>query len=195
MKIDKEIVEESKREIRNMLKNGIVDDNVSDNQFNQGEEKENAQTREEPTTQNSSPINDKEKEIEEKFAKYSDKFKNFTGKTIVEFVDDFKTNILWLYALKNKINIPKEAFKMPDDGKEMCAALLDYAVQDKLLEYIKKYPIIAAGAIIGMNAGSSYLLIEAMKSNQPKETKQKDVQPKSQEDKKYTAEDTINNLV
>jgi hypothetical protein len=188
MKIDKEIIEESKKEIRKMLKEQEPEDAHFEEVHNKkGNDASSNDTQQEQINNNI----DKEKEIEDKFQKYADKFKSFTGRAIIEFVDDFKTNALWLYALKNKINIPKDALKMPEDGKDLCSALIDYAIQDKLLDYIKKYPLLAAGALVGINAGSTYLLIETLK----KENKQENKKEGFQSNINHSVEDTINNLV
>lgn len=165
MKIDKEIVEEAKKEIKKMIggQTSINEESTTPGN-NEHQEKE---TKEEPN--NPSPDldkTDKEKELEEKFKKFSEKFDGKIGRAVVEFVDDFKSNLLFIYAAKNKVNIPKEVLKMPEDGKDMCATLLDYAISDKLMEYIKKYPILAAGALFGINIGSSYLIIESLKKNE-----------------------------
>ncbi|GAB4451209.1 MAG: hypothetical protein OHK0036_11320 [Bacteroidia bacterium] len=188
MKIDKEIIEESKKEIRKLLKEQEPEDAHFEESYDKKEDTATNNNQKEPVENNNG---DKEKEIEDKFQKYADKFKSFTGRAIIEFVDDFKTNALWLYALKNKINIPKDALKMPEDGKDLCSTLIDYVLQDKLLYYIKKYPLLAAGALIGVNAGSTYLLIETLK----KENKQEDKKEPTQSNNiNHSVEDTINNL-
>ncbi|MCX7928983.1 MAG: hypothetical protein N2558_04890 [Patescibacteria group bacterium] len=190
IKIDKEIIEESKKEIKKMLQDKTPEDIRFEEIKDDEEHKSNISNNSEKPVEEKS---DKEKELEEKFQKFADKFDGKIGRSVTEFVDDFKTNLLWLYALKNKINIPKEALKMPEDGKDLCSTLIDYAISDKILEYIKKYPILAAGALVAINAGSSYLVIEALKSN--KQEAKNTSRENKENPSKQTVEDTINNLI
>ncbi|MCX8143934.1 MAG: hypothetical protein N3F62_06705 [Bacteroidia bacterium] len=185
MKFDKEIVEEAKKEVRKRINQNSIDEAQeikTEETYSSSNNNVNSPSENQTITQDSV--------IDEKFKKFADKLQNYSGRVIVEYVDDFKSNLLWIYAKKNKVEIPKEAFKMPEESKDLCSTLVDFAIQDKLLEYIKKYPLLAAGALISINAISGFVVINALKENKEQSERENDKKPET----KDTAEEIINNL-
>lgn len=103
-------------------------------------------------------------EFEEKFNEY---FKGMdsiiAGNVVVEMVDDLKSNLLLIYAKKQGVDIPKEALKMAPKAKEFTAFLVDHAIKNNLFSLIKKYPLVGAVGVVALSAGSTFLMINAMK--------------------------------
>ncbi len=103
-------------------------------------------------------------EFKQKFEEY---FKGagsiVAGSTIVEMMDDLKTNFFYIYAKKNGVDIPREGLKMDPKTKEFSAFLIDHAIKNKLFGWIEKYPLAAAGGVMLLSTGTTYLFIEMMK--------------------------------
>lgn len=104
-------------------------------------------------------------DFKEKFDEY---FKGvgsiIAGSALVELIDDFKTKALYIYAKKQKVDIPMEALKMDPKSKEFTSFLVDYAIKNKLFGWIQKYPLIAATGVMAISGASTFMLIEMMKS-------------------------------
>lgn len=132
-------------------------------------------------------------EFEEKFNEF---FKNnplIAGNTAVNLVDDLKSNFFMVYAKKQGVEMPKEAFQMDAKTKEFTAFLVDQGLKGKIFEYVKKYPIVAALGVFGLSAGTTFLMIKMLASekNEKEEMaeKIKALEKKLWEQKKASASD------
>ncbi len=131
-------------------------------------------------------------EFEEKFNEF---FKNnplIAGTTAVNLVDDLKANFFMVYAKKNGVDMPKEAFAMDAKTKEFTAFLVDHAIKGKMFDWVKKYPLVAALGVFGLSAGTTFLMIKMLASekNEKEEMaeKIKVLERKLWEEKKAKAE-------
>ena len=119
----------------------------------------------------------KKEELKEKLNEFSKGIGLLTGQAITEIIDDFKSNLLWIYAKKKGVDLPKEALKMDAKAKEFCAFLVDYGLKNKLSEYIEKYPLVAAGGVVVLTGAVSYLTIEMLsKTNNENEELKKQIE-------------------
>ncbi len=130
---------------------------------NQAGQTQNGEAGQSAGTQAAGPaVGAQQDEFKEKFDEYF-KGSPITGTVVTEFVDDLKCNLLMIYAKKNGLDMTKDMFAMNAKSKELTAFLVDYGVQNKLFEWIKKYPLLAAGCVVGISACSSWLMVEMMK--------------------------------
>lgn len=205
-KIDDELLDDLRQENKNYHKNG-GNHNTSVNSEKKldpppppqsppplGEEKykeenKNTSSATDPNINNETPPKD---EFQEKFDEF---FKNnplIAGTTAVNLVDDLKTNFFMVYAKKNGVDMPKEAFAMDAKTKEFTAFLVDHAIKGKMFEWIKKYPLVAALGVFGLSAGTTFLMIKmlAAEKNDKEEmaAKIKDLEKKLWEERKAKAE-------
>lgn len=178
-KIDKEFFQDAKREHKKQsplleMKNNLGNDSFENKTNETGPppppndngEFTNAhqETNKNTNTQNQSqPQPD---ELKEKFDEFAKGLNFVTGAAITEIIDDFKTKLLFVHAEKKGCKIPIEALKMDPKAKEFCAYLVDYAVKNKVVDWVKKYPLIAAGGVVAITGGMSYMFIEMMSKKQ-----------------------------
>lgn len=115
--------------------------------------------------QNIPPVQERD-ELDIKLDEFSKQFGGMlAGPAIIEMIDDFKTKALYVRAKSNGVDIPMEALKMDEKTKGLASLLVDHAVKGKIFEYLKKYPLIGAGVVVAISAGSSFAIIEMMKKN------------------------------
>lgn len=120
----------------------------------------------------------KEEPIRDEFKeRYDAYFKSMggvvAGDMVVNLVDDLKTNFLYLYAKKNGIDVPKESLQMDPKSKSFAAFLVDEAIKNNFFTWIKKYPLLAALAVIVISGGSTFLMLQMLKKSN-NESKEKD---------------------
>jgi hypothetical protein len=115
---------------------------------------------------------EQDEEFKKKFEEYF-KGSAISGTVAVDMVDGLKAQFLWIYAKKCKVDLPQDAFRMDPKSRELAIFLADYAIKNKLLDIIKKNPLITAVGILGISAGTSYLMIEMLKkgNNEASEAK------------------------
>lgn len=114
-------------------------------------------------------------EFQERFDEYfKGAGKMIAGATVVELVDDLKANLLWIYAKKSGVDVPKDALKMDAKSKELAAFCVDYAVKNKLFDFLKKYPLVAAGGIVAVSGVTSFLFIQMLKGANDEKKKMQD---------------------
>lgn len=100
--------------------------------------------------------------------KYEEYFKGIgstiAGSVVVNMVDDLKTNLLYIHAKKQGVDIPKEALQMDEKAKTFAAFLVDYGIKNKMFDLIKKHPLLAAGGVVAISGLTTYLMVEMMKT-------------------------------
>jgi len=113
------------------------------------------------TNPNPEPV---DSEFKQKFDEY---FKGagsmIAGETVVGIIDDFKTNLLWMYAKKNNLDIPKSALQLDPKAKQFASFLVDHGIKNKAFGWVEKNPLLAATAVVGIGGLSSYFMIEMLK--------------------------------
>lgn len=143
-----------------------------------------------PDILNQEPVNN---DFREKFDEY---FKGqgsiIAGQTVIGFIDDFKTKLLWLYAKKNGIDIPQEALQMEPKSKEFAGFLVDYAIKNKLFGWVEKNPLISAVGVVAISGVSSYLMIEMLKKGNSEVEKLK---AENEKLKKQAEENIVKNTI
>lgn len=112
------------------------------------------------TNQNSQPKD----EFQEKFDQFFKDNPLIAGNTAVNLVDDLKANFFMVYAKKQGVEMPKEAFAMDAKTKEFMAFLVDHAIKGKMFEWVKKYPLVAALGVFGLSSGTTFLMIKMLAS-------------------------------
>ncbi len=114
-------------------------------------------------------------EFKEKFEDYFKGIgKSITGEVVVNMVDDLKSNLLMIYAKKQGLDIEKEKFKMDKKSHDFAVFLVDHGLKNKLLDFLEKRPLLAAGGVIALSAGSSFAMIELLKTMKSGEKKQEE---------------------
>lgn len=175
-KFDDELLDDARKENKKFHQNGSgggsdvktdTQNSGTDDQSqgNAGEDKKTdpKNTGSESSHSNPPPPPPKD-EFQEKFDEYFKGMENIiAGRAITEIADDFKTKMLYVYAKKHKVDIPMDVLRMDEKSKMFCAFLIDHAIKNKMLDWIKKYPLIAAAGVVAVSGASSFLLIQMMK--------------------------------
>jgi hypothetical protein len=203
-KIDEEFIKDTRKEKTSFnKKNDILETENPESLFNdhtpppapdQNENLQNGTTAAENAERIEAtqppPVNS---EFKEKFDEY---FKGsaslIAGETVVNMVDDLKTNLLFIYAKKNGVDLPKEAFKMDEKAKTFAAFLVDHGLKNKMFTIVEKYPIASALGVIGISGVSTYLMIEMLKKDKKEAEK---MQRENEQMRKKIAEMEAQNAV
>lgn len=152
---------------------------------------ENTKTNSENTTKENTGFTipgQKEEPIRDEFKeRYDAYFKNMggvlAGGMVVDMVDELKTSFLYLYAVKNGIDVGKEALQMDPKSKAFAAFLVDEAVKNNFFEWIKKYPLLAGLAVILISGGSTFLMLQMLKKSNDESKKKDDIIDKLRREK------------
>lgn len=128
------------------------------------------------------PVRD---EFQERYDEYFKKVGGvIAGDMVVNFIDDLKTNFLYLYAKKNGIDVGKDALKMDEKSRGFAAFLVDEAVKNNLFTWIKKYPLIAGLGVIVISGGSTFLMLQMLKKSTDESKKKDELIEKLQKEKR-----------
>lgn len=195
-----EALDDAKRENRkeskkfNSTNNGEASEANQNHNANQGPGP-SASTNTQSQTQNTTSENvnftipeQKEEPIRDEFKeRYDAYFKSMggvvAGDMVVNLVDDLKTNFLYLYAKKHGIDVGKEALQMDPKSKSFAAFLVDEAVKNNFFNWIKKYPLLAALAVILISGGSTFLMLQMLKKSNDESKKKDDIIEKLRREK------------
>jgi hypothetical protein len=139
---------------------------------NQNEQQQTSQPGNAQNTQaNSENLNPPPIDHKDEFReRYDDFFKGMdgmiAGDMVIGLIDDLKANFLYLYAKKNNISgVGKKEMEMDDKSRKFAAFLVDHAIKNNFFETIKKYPLLAALGVILISGGSTFAMLQMLKSS------------------------------
>lgn len=178
-KMDDEFLKDSRAENKKQAPKNEQGETIPNTETPNSEEKIFAANTEPNNNQGANTQAPEQEKINSEFReKFDEYFKGagsmIAGASIVEMIDDLKSNLLFIYAKKQGVDVPKEALKMDSKSKELTAFLVDYAIKNKLFSVIEKYPLLGAVGVIGISSASSFLFIKMMAQGKTENQKLKE---------------------